>query len=217
MAGPRRDARFWDRVARKYAASRIADMAGYERTIERTRALLRPTDKVLEFGCGTGTTALKLAASVGSLLATDVSGEMIAVAREKAAAAACTNVTFEQGSFDAGPYPAGAFDAVLAFNLLHLVRVPPAALAAIKHLLRPGGLFISKTPCLGDAPVVMRLAIRAALPVAQMIGKAPFVTMLTGAALKRQIANAGFTLVEEAKHGSKGSDFRPFFVAHAPL
>ncbi|WP_338000423.1 hypothetical protein [Chelativorans sp. YIM 93263] len=30
------DARFWDRTARKYAAGPITDMAGYERTLERT-------------------------------------------------------------------------------------------------------------------------------------------------------------------------------------
>ena len=34
------DARFWDRAARKYAAGPVADMAGYERTLERTRAYL---------------------------------------------------------------------------------------------------------------------------------------------------------------------------------
>jgi ubiquinone/menaquinone biosynthesis C-methylase UbiE len=216
VAGPSDDARFWDRSARKYAASPIADLAGYERTIARTCDLLRPTDRVLELGCGTGTTALKLAPSVASLVATDISGEMIAIAREKAAAAACTNVTFEQGSLDSGSYEGGAFDAVLAFNLLHLVRDLPASLAAIGRALRPGGIFVSKTPCLGDAPVLMRLAIRLAVPVAQWIGKAPYVAMLTGEALKLEALNAGFTLLEEAKHGTKRSDFRPFLVARAP-
>ncbi|MBB5050595.1 cyclopropane fatty-acyl-phospholipid synthase-like methyltransferase [Afipia massiliensis] len=55
------DARFWDRSSRKYAVSAIADQAGYERTLDRTRALLGPNDRVLELGCGTGTTALRLA------------------------------------------------------------------------------------------------------------------------------------------------------------
>jgi ubiquinone/menaquinone biosynthesis C-methylase UbiE len=216
MAQPGTDARFWDRTARKYAASPIADQAGYERTLQRTRELLRPTDTVLELGCGTGTTALKLAPSVGSLVATDISGGMIAIARKKAAAAACANVTFEQASPDTASYADGAFDAVLAFNLLHLARDLPATLAAVRRLLAPGGLFISKTPCLGDTPVLMGLAIRLAVPVAQWIGKAPFVTLLTGDTLKREIANAGFTLIEEAKHGSKRGDFRPFLVARAP-
>ena len=58
------DARFWDRIARKYAADPIKDMDGYARTVDRTRHHLRSTDTVLELGCGTGTTALKLAAHV---------------------------------------------------------------------------------------------------------------------------------------------------------
>jgi SAM-dependent methyltransferase len=210
------DARFWDRAARKYAASRIADLPGYERTIERTRGLLRSTDKVLEIGCGTGTTALKLAPSVAGLVATDASAGMIAIAREKAAAAGCANVTFEQGSLDTARNRDASFDAVLAFNVLHLVRDLPSALATTRRLLVPGGLFISKTPCLGDASTAMLLAVRLALPVAQWIGKAPFVHFLTGEALKQKIASAGFTIFEEAKHGTKGRDFRSFLVARAP-
>ena len=42
------DARFWDRIARKYAADPIADMAGYERTLERTRHYLERDHVVFE-------------------------------------------------------------------------------------------------------------------------------------------------------------------------
>ena len=66
------DARFWDRTSRKYAGSKIADQAGYDRTLDRTRALLGPGDQVLELGCGTGTTAFLLAGDVQSYLAGDV-------------------------------------------------------------------------------------------------------------------------------------------------
>jgi len=36
------DARFWDRTSGRYARSAIADQDGYERTLERTRGLLKP-------------------------------------------------------------------------------------------------------------------------------------------------------------------------------
>ncbi|MBX9775787.1 MAG: hypothetical protein K2Y71_15505 [Xanthobacteraceae bacterium] len=55
------DAQFWNRAARKYAADPITDLTGYERTLARTRGLLRSSDIVMELGCGTGTTTLKLA------------------------------------------------------------------------------------------------------------------------------------------------------------
>lgn len=44
------DAHFWDRTSRKYAMGAIADQAGYERTLDRTRALLGSGDTVLELG-----------------------------------------------------------------------------------------------------------------------------------------------------------------------
>lgn len=58
------DARLRDRIARKYSADAIADPAGYERTWH----YLQAGDAVLEFGCGTGTSALKLAPVVAGSL-----------------------------------------------------------------------------------------------------------------------------------------------------
>src|SRR5690606_29493786 len=83
---------FWDRKARGYARQPIADESAYEATLDRVKAHLTPRDRVLEVGCGTGSTALKLAPFAGELLATDGSREMTAIANEKAATAACANV-----------------------------------------------------------------------------------------------------------------------------
>jgi ubiquinone/menaquinone biosynthesis C-methylase UbiE len=203
------DARFWDRTARKYAADVIADPAGYERTLECTQHYLRAADAVLEVGCGTGTTALTLAPCVASLVATDVSGEMIAIAREKAAAQGCVNAVFETARADAPDRPDGSFDVVLAFNVLHLVAARDAVLRNIHRLLTPGGLFISKTPCLTQ----MGLPVRLLVPVMQAIGKAPHVAFFTDAELEREITAAGFKIVERARHGTRGKDARPFLVA----
>ncbi len=203
------DARFWDRIARKYAVDPIADMAGYERTLERTRALLKSDDTVLEFGCGTGTTSLRLAPAVGRIVASDISSEMIAIAREKAAAEGCHNVTFEVATPDAAPWLDGTFDAALGFNVLHLVAARGAALKSVHRLLKPGGLFISKTSCLKDMNPVVRIAV----PVMQLIGKAPYAAVFSPPELEREIAAAGFEIVERARHASRGKDTRPFLVA----
>jgi ubiquinone/menaquinone biosynthesis C-methylase UbiE len=203
------DARFWDKIARKYAKDRITDLPGYERTVERTRHLLGSAARVLEIGCGTGTTALKLAPSVARIVATDVSSEMIAIAREKAGAQGCQNVEFSVVAADRVPGTDGTFDAVLAFNLLHLVNDRPATLATVHNRLKPGGLFISKTPCLSE----MSLMIRYAVPVARMIGKAPFVSFFKAAELEAEIAGAGFTIIERQRHGSERKDPRIFIVA----
>lgn len=203
------DARFWDRAARKYAAGPVADMAGYERTLERTRAYLDGSETVFEFGCGTGTTALRLAPFVARIVATDISGSMIAIARERAAEGNHANAVFEIGTPDAAPWPDASFDVALGFNVLHLVAAREAALGGVHRLLKPGGLFISKTPCLKE----MNLAVRLAVPVMQFLGKAPYVTSFSAAELERAIVTAGFEIVERGQHASRGRDARPFFVA----
>ena len=126
----RRKARFWDRIARRYAASAITDMAGYERTLARTRSWLSPDSRVLEIGCGTGTSALRLASDCGLYLATDVSPGMIGIARAKLAAQPLRQLTFALADADRLPGAAiGPFDVVLAFNVLHLVDDLDAAVA----------------------------------------------------------------------------------------
>lgn len=203
------DVRFWDRSARKYEASPIKDMAGYERTLDRTRHYLRETDSVLELGCGTGTTAMKLAPHVARMTATDLSSAMVAIAQEKAAAQGCGNAEFAVATPEHAPWPDGAFDAVLAFNLWHLVADRASALAHVRRVLKPGGLFISKTPCIGEMNPLIRLAI----PVMQFIGKAPNVGTFSAAELEREIEAAGFAIVERSRHGSGRNDPRIFIVA----
>ena len=203
------DTRFWDRIARKYAADPITDAAGYERTLERTRGLLRSSDIVMELGCGTGTTALKLAPCITRIVATDVSSEMIAIAREKTAVHACDNAEFAVAAAGRAPGTDGSFDAVLAFNLLHLIADRLSTLREVHRLLKPGGLFIAKTPCLSE----MNPFIRFAVPLARFVGKAPFVGFFSAVELESEIARAGFTIVERARHGTERKDARIFIVA----
>lgn len=186
-------ARFWDRVARKYAARPVGDPEAYHATLERTKAHLKADQRVLEVGCGTGTTALILAPATGHLTATDVSGEMIAIAREKLSAGDPGNVAFEQAELTPSGLPAGPFDAVLAFNLLHLVEDLPAALLALRGRLVPGGLLISKTVCLGGWRALLLWPLIAAM---RLFGKAPHVAFLKPAEMDRMVAGAGFEIIE---------------------
>lgn len=77
---------FWDRRAPKYAKQPIADPTAYEEKLCRVVARLRPTDCVLEIGCGTGGTARHLAQFAGQVTATDISAEMIRIAKDRSKA-----------------------------------------------------------------------------------------------------------------------------------
>ncbi len=204
------DARFWDRAAPKYARSAVADQAGYERTLERTRGLLQPDGRVVELGCGTGTTALRLAGDVATYLATDISPNMIAIAGDRHSAAPIAGLAFQTATVETLMSDARPVDAVLAFNYLHLVRDVPATLHGIHALLASDGLFISKTPCVGEMAALIR---RVLLPAMRVVGKAPHVTIFGASELGRLIDDAGFEILAVENHASKGNDNRPYIVA----
>ncbi len=206
-------ARFWDKLARKYAGDPISDLAGYEATLARTQARLSPTQRVLEIGCGTGSTALRLAPSTGQFVATDVSPQMIAIAREKLAAAPQPNLEFVVADADAPAPGQAAYDVVLAFNLLHLVSDLDAALTAAVDALAPGGLFIAKTPCLSE---MNWLVPKVLLPLMRWVGKAPDVLCFAESQLKTAMTNHGLEILAVERHGTKGKDIRPFIVARKP-
>lgn len=192
------DAKFWDGVAPKYAADPIKDQEAYEYTLGRTKSYLGADDKVLEIGCGTGSTALLIAPGVASIEGTDISPGMLNVAAERKAKAGVQNATFTTQSATEAARRSGSFDAVLAFNILHLVEDPKAVVAAIHDGLPAGGIFVSKTPCIGDRSVgLKRFLFRAMIPVMKLIGKAPSkVHFMTHAGVDNLISDAGFDIVE---------------------
>ncbi|MEQ9258802.1 MAG: class I SAM-dependent methyltransferase [Roseovarius sp.] len=205
---------FWDKVAARYAKSPVADPEAYEITLDRVRAHLSPSDRVLELGCGTGTTALALANAAGHITASDISGEMLRIGAAKAQDAGLANVSFLRGApGDSALAEAGPYDVVMAFNLLHLLPDLEGALAQIAPLVKPGGLFISKTFCrpgAGEANFEYRMT-RLALPVMQLVGKAPYVGFRPIQALEKAVEAAGFRIVETGNYPARPP--RRFIVA----
>jgi Methylase involved in ubiquinone/menaquinone biosynthesis len=115
----------------------------FERKLDMIRAHLTPASRLLELGCGTGTTAVALAPHAAHIDATELASAMLGIARDRAQAAAVTNITFREQTVE-GLSPTDApYDMVLALSLLHLLDDPRAALATIHGMLKPGGLFVS--------------------------------------------------------------------------
>ena len=204
---------FWDRIASKYAADPIADIPGYEATLRRVQALLSVDHEVLEIGCGTGSTALRLAPGTRRLTATDISINMIAIARQKLTDQPVSQLSFAVADADAAVFGLAAYDAVLAFNLLHLVCDLDGAIAAAVHSLKPGGLFISKTACISEMNPLVPLV---ALPLMRAIGKAPHVLCFDTDRLQTAIAQQGLEILSVERHGTRGKDIRVFIVARKP-
>jgi len=194
-------ATFWDKTAEKYAQSPISDPEAYNYTLERTRSYLSPTDRVLEVGCGTGSTALLLATNVGEIVASDISRNMIKIATEKARNQSVPNAKFITADLFDGAIESGPYDVVLALNLLHLLEDTSAAVQRIKDLLKPGGIFISKTVCQPGqgAPLKFRL-LKFVLPVMQFLGQAPYVKFMKIQELEDIVVSKGFKIIEAGNH-----------------
>jgi 2-polyprenyl-3-methyl-5-hydroxy-6-metoxy-1,4-benzoquinol methylase len=145
-------ARFWDKIADRYHERPVADEEAYRKKLEKTQSYLRPDMRILEFGCGTGTTAIAHAPFVERVTAIDYSPRMIEICRDNARSAGIRNITFECAGiddFDAAPE---SFDAVLGLSVLHLVQDPGRAIEKAHELLKPGGIFVSSTACIGETP-----------------------------------------------------------------
>ena len=192
---------FWSGMAKKYAASPISDMAAYEATMERVVAHMPRAARVLEIGCGTGSTALRLAPHAHSIVAADFAQGMIAQAKARPAA---DNVQFLCADTFDPALEDGVFDVVMAFNLFHLVEDTPAVMARIHDLLVPGGLFISKSVCLGERGLGLKFGLlKRLIPLMQWVGKAPFVRFETIAGLEADITAAGFDIIEAGDYPAR--------------
>lgn len=182
---------FWDMRSKNYDQTSGGVYArAYDRTVARTVSYLTPSDRVLEFACGTGLTTLRLAPHAAWVRGIDISPKMTAIAREKARDIPNVEIT-NTDLFDPGLEP-GSFDVVTAFNVLLYLPDLPQVLARIRALLKPDGLFLSATDCLASRPS------RAGLQklVKSRTGKMPYVAFFTQRGLERKIAQNGFTVLE---------------------
>ncbi len=94
--------------------------------------------RVADLGCGTGTLSVLLAEQGYDVQGVDLSGQMVAAARAKVAAAGL-DVTVVRGDAGAPPLRPGSFDVVLSRHVLWALPDPAAGLAWWCDLLAPGG------------------------------------------------------------------------------
>ncbi|BDM83735.1 class I SAM-dependent methyltransferase [Acaryochloris marina] len=181
---------FWDKIAEKYSKQPIADEAAYQKKLAVTRDYFRPDMEVLEIGCGTGSTAILDAPYVKHIHAIDFSASMLAIAKSKTEAEKINNVTFEQAAIEDLNVPDQSLDMVLGLSILHLLRDRSAAIARVYQMLKPGGIFVTSTVCIGDTMSWFKLIA----PIGRFLGFFPFVAVLTTQELEDSLINAGFEL-----------------------
>ena len=194
--------KFWDRIADRYARKPVADEAAYQKKLRVTRGYFRPDMEVLEFGCGTGSTAITHAPFVKHIRAIDISSRMLEIAQGKAEAAKAANVTFERATIDDFKAPDETFDAVLGLSILHLLENKDAVIAKVHRMLKPGGIFVSSTACLGNTMILKIFKIIG--PIGRCLGLMPMVKVFSVKDLEDSLTDAGFEIDYQWQPGKVG-------------
>lgn len=190
----------WDLAAPDYEALWQAQLADAQSAL-LAAAALRPGEQVLDVACGTGLVTFEAARAVGPsgrVLGVDLSGGMVAVARQRALQRRAANIGFERMDAEALALPDARFDVVLcALGLMYLPQ-PEQGLREMRRLLRPGGRVVlavwgERARC-GWSAVFPTVAAEVASDVCPL-----FFRLGSQGALVRLCEDAGFAVIAQRR------------------
>lgn len=140
-------------VLRSHTWRTVANSAAYLIGELRTGGVL------LDVGCGPGTITVDLARRLapGRVVGIDASSEIVGRAAGLATDEGVHNARFQVGDVYALDFPDASFDIVHAHQVMQHLARPVAAMAEIRRVLRPGGVFAARDVDYGGvmiAPVI---------------------------------------------------------------
>ena len=103
--------------------------------------LLKPNDKILEIGCGTGSVVAELSGQGYDVTGTDISGKAIAYGLEKYG-----DIKLQVQPAEALQFADETFDVVLSFDLFEHIAEVDRHVSEVFRVLRPGGYYLFQTP-----------------------------------------------------------------------
>jgi len=192
----------WDNAAAGWQTWWATIERGAQRVSDKLVELaeIKPGDRVLDIATGIGEPAVTAARRVkpnGKVVATDISPQMLAIAKARAKSLGLDSVMeFRESDAESLDFPKSTFNAILSrWGLMFLPNLP-AALVMIKQLLAPDGRLSaavwsapSKVPLLDLVFSTVRKQVNAPAPPAGTPG--PFALADAGA-LERSFRQAGF-------------------------
>jgi len=202
--------KFWNKHAEGYAKRVVPNETIYQEKLAMTQRYFNDEMSVMEFGCGTGSTALIHAPHVKNYLAVDVSDKMIDIAEAKLADTDINNLEFKVSAIEDFKPSQASFDAVLGLNILHLLDDPQASVKHAFEVLKPGGIFVTSSPSLAGW---MRI-FQPIWPIGVWLGFIPKIQFFSHDNIAAYMTAAGFEIdkhwiPEESKRTS-------FIIAKKP-
>lgn len=195
--------KFWNLIASKYAASPIADSASYQKKVEKLQSYLSSEDYVLDIGCGTGTQCDDLANNVKHVTGIDISNKLLAIAEMRKVEREIKNVEFVQTTVFDERFESGSFNVVMAFYVLHFYEDIDEVFRRIYNILKPGGLFILETACLGEKNRITGKLIR----FGGKLGFLPLINLLSTQQIEQALVQTGFSVVEKFRFSALNDEY----------
>jgi len=173
-------------------------------------ATLQPGEVVLDLGSGGGIDVLLSARRVGptgKAYGLDMTGAMLALARDSQRKAGVENAEFLEGELESIPLPDGTVDVIISNCVINLSGEKDRALAEAFRVLKPGGRFaVSDVVVRGHVPAEIRRSVE--LWVGCIAGA------MEESEFQERLARAGFTDISiEPTRIYRAEDAREFLSA----
>lgn len=135
----------WDRISQLYLREVDPRFTTVVENVVR-RGDLKPSERVLDLGTGTGSVAIGVASLVGpagKVTGVDISSDMLALTRRRVVESGHTNIDLHEGRAEQLPAGDESFDVILASLSLMYVIDRAAAAREMRRVLRRGGRFVA--------------------------------------------------------------------------
>lgn len=131
----------WSKLAEKFdELQKLVTGEFADREIKTALSQIENLGNVLELGCGSGNYTKSLIPHSDSILCTDISEDMVSVAKERLKE--FSNVKVEEAnSYETG-LQSSLYDSIFMANLIHVVHKPEAVLQEAHRLLKENGRLI---------------------------------------------------------------------------
>lgn len=192
--------KFWDKQAGGYAKKEHDIQLTENKDFITTLKYINKDDIVLDYGCGGGIVAIGISDEAKEIHAIDISSEMIETAKANAAGLNIDNINYAQATIFDKRFQGESFNVILAFRVLHVLEDVQSVVCRINELLKPGGVFISVTTCMGSlkaifSPLVFLARKLKILPIQ--------ISILKLSELQGLLTNENFEIIEYEKMDDK--------------
>ena len=186
----------WNQLAKNWDKPGVSLGANDLKIIGLSKKYLNPNSVVLDYGCATGSIALEIASLTKEVHGIDISSNMVEIAKTKADERNIKNVGFTWAAIFDESLGNESFDVILSLSILHLVEDSAQVMDRVNRLLKPGGIFISATPCLGER-TFLSVLMNVPIFLLSNVGVIPSITFFSASSLTALITNSGFQTIEQ--------------------